>query len=120
MSDITIARPVAADKPDWRRLFEGYATFYKRPMTDAIADRVWAWINDPAHVLEALVARDGTRVVGLAHFREMPRPSTGSAAGFLDDIFVDPEYRGKRIADQLIEAVGAVGKERGWGLIRWL
>ncbi|MBV8654182.1 MAG: GNAT family N-acetyltransferase, partial [Alphaproteobacteria bacterium] len=57
MSEITIAPPVATDKADWRRLYEGYATFYKMPMTDAIADRVWSWINDPAHNLEALVAR---------------------------------------------------------------
>ena len=26
-------------------------------MNDVIADRVWDWINDPAHNLEALFAR---------------------------------------------------------------
>ena len=41
MSEVTIAPPRPEDKPDWRRLFEGYATFYERPMNDAIADRVW-------------------------------------------------------------------------------
>ena len=45
MTEISITPPTAADKEDWRRLYEGYATFYKRPMTDAIAERVWRWIT---------------------------------------------------------------------------
>jgi GNAT superfamily N-acetyltransferase len=121
MSDLTIASPRPEDKPDWRRLYKGYATFYKRPMDDAIADRVWGWINDPAHVLEALVARDASgRVVGLAHFRAMPRPLTGTMAGFLDDLFVDPAFRGAGVADRLIERLKEVARERGWTIIRWL
>ena len=121
MTQLAIAPPIATDKPDWRRLYDGYAAFYKVPMTDAIADRVWGWINDPAHNLEALVARTPAgRVVGLAHFRAMPRPLTGSTVGFLDDLFVDPELRGGRVADQLITALAGLARQRGWTLIRWL
>ena len=121
MSQITIAPPIAADKPDWRRLYDGYARFYKKPMNNVIADRVWGWISDPAHSLEALVARTPThRVVGLAHFRAMPRPLSGSTAGFLDDLFVDPEFRGGRVADQLVTALAELARQRGWTLIRWL
>jgi GNAT superfamily N-acetyltransferase len=121
MTQLAIAPPIATDKPDWRRLYDGYAAFYKVPMNDAIADRVWGWINDPAHNLEALVARTPAgRVVGLAHFRAMPRPLTGSTVGFLDDLFVDPELRGGRVADQLITALAGLARQRGWTLIRWL
>ncbi len=121
MDEITIAPPRAGDKADWRRLYEGYATFYKRPMNDDIADRVWAWVTGGSGVLEALVARDGKgRVVGLAHFRQMPRPLTGTMAGFLDDLFVDPELRGRGIGEKLIEALKQEGRRRGWTIIRWL
>jgi GNAT superfamily N-acetyltransferase len=121
MSDITITPLRAEDKADWRRLYDGYCIFYKRTPSDQVAETVWSWLHDPAHVLEALVAREpGGRVVGLAHFRPMPRPSTGSTAGFLDDIFVDPAFRGARVADRLIERLKAVAKERGWTVIRWL
>jgi len=121
MAEITITPPERQDYADWRSLYQGYATFYERPMTEAIALRVWDWLFDPSQTLEALVARekDG-KVVGLAHFRAMPRPLAGSLAGFLDDLFVDPAYRGQRVADRLIEGVAAIGRERGWGLIRWL
>jgi GNAT superfamily N-acetyltransferase len=109
------------EKLDWRRLYRGYAAFYKMPMNDVIADRVWGWINDPRHNLEALFARTPKgRVIGLAHFRAMPRPLTGSTVGFLDDLFVDPEFRGERVAFQLITALAELGRQRGWTLIRWL
>jgi GNAT superfamily N-acetyltransferase len=60
------------------------------------------------------------RAVGLAHYRPYARPLRGGYGGFLDDLFVDPAMRGKRIADALIEAVAAIGREKGWGLIRWI
>jgi GNAT superfamily N-acetyltransferase len=120
MDEITISPPRPDDYPDWRRLFEGYATFYKRPMNDAIAKRVWGWLLDPQHVFEGLVARTGDdRVVGLAHFRAMPRSLTGTIGGFLDDLFVDPNLRGQRVADRLIEAMTSIARQRGWSLIRW-
>lgn len=121
MDDITIAPPRPADKQDWRRLYDGYATFYKMPMNDEIADRVWSWLHDQSHVLEALVARDASgRLVGLAHFRPMPRPLAGSTIGFLDDLFVDPAARGSQVGERLIKAMAEEGKRRGWKMIRWL
>ena len=121
MDEITIAAPLASDKPDWRRLYDGYASFYKMPMNDEIADRVWSWLQDDKHVLEALVARERSgRLVGLAHFRPMPRPLTGTTAGFLDDLFVAPDARGRKIGERLIAAVAAEGRRRGWTMIRWL
>jgi GNAT superfamily N-acetyltransferase len=121
MTHLIVASPVPADKSDWRRLYEGYAAFYKMPMNDVIADRVWNWINDATHVLEALIVRTPSgQVVGLAHFRAMPRPLSGSTVGFLDDLFVDPEFRGARVAEQLIAALADLARQRGWTLIRWL
>jgi GNAT superfamily N-acetyltransferase len=121
MDEITIGEPLVTDKPDWRRLYDGYAAFYKMPMNDEIADRVWGWINDPAHSVEALVARTHQgRVVSLAHFRSMPRPLNGSTAGFLDDLFVDPGFRGGQVADRLITALTELARRRGWTVIRWL
>jgi len=121
MSEIMIGTPVATDKPEWRRLYDGYAAFYKVPMNDEIADRVWGWINDPAHGVEALVARTRAgQVIGLAHFRSMPRPLNGSTAGFLDDLFVDPEFRNGGVAGQLIKSLAELARQRGWTVIRWL
>ncbi len=123
MSDFAIVLPGPGDRAGWRRLYDGYATFYKREMTDAIADRVWAWITAPAAhgPCEARIARgpDG-RVIGLAHFRDMASPLRGAVAGFLDDLFVDPAWRGKKVGRALLNEVAAIGRARGWPFYRWL
>jgi ribosomal protein S18 acetylase RimI-like enzyme len=120
-TSVSIASPTEADKQEWRRLYDGYATFYKREMNDRIADLVWSWIHDPNHVLECLLAKTQEgRVVGLAHVREFPRPSLGLTGGFLDDLFVDPQFRGQGVVDALMRALRELAAERGWAQIRWI
>lgn len=125
MPTIRITTPKAEHKPAWRRLFQGYADFYKVEMTDAAADAVWGWINDPSHVVEGIfaeqVAKDGTvELIGIAHVRAMPRPLSGAECGFLDDLFVDPDKRGSGAVDALFDALHAHAKQRGWPIVRWL
>jgi hypothetical protein len=33
------------------------------------------------------------KIVGIAHYRTMPRPINGQYIGFLDDLFVEPEFQ---------------------------
>ena len=118
---VTIDRPRPDDWAAWRRLYQGYADFYRVPMDDAIAGTLWGWIHDPAHVVEAFVARDAAGVpIGLAHFRAMPRPLDGTEIGFLDDLFVDPTHRGGRVGELLLRAVAEEAARRGWAKVRWI
>jgi len=120
MAEITVDPPRPEDKDSWRELYEGYQRFYKMPEDPQVAETVWQWIHDPAHVTECLLARDPSGlVVGLAHFRDVPRPLSGATAGFLDDLFVAPGVRGEGFAEALIAAVSNVGRERGWAWLRW-
>lgn len=120
MTTVTIVRPTLADKPAWRRLYDGYARFYKRPMNDAKANLVWSWIQDPNHPVECLLARaDDGAIVGLAHVREYPRPLLGGLGGYLDDLFVDPARRGGGIVDLMFAAVAELAAERGWISVQW-
>lgn len=115
-------RPATSeDRAEWRVLFNDYADFYGVPMDDTIAGRVWAWLLDPAHVLEGLVAceADG-EIVGIAHVRACPRPLAGRDVGFVDDMYVAPEARGSGAADALVEALRALAAERGWSTLRWI
>jgi GNAT superfamily N-acetyltransferase len=106
---------------DWARLYAGYAAFYKVEQTEAMRARVWSWIRDPAHEVKALVAEDATgRAIGLAHYRPYARPLSATTGGFLDDLFVDPAVRGQGVADALIQAVGAIAREKGWSVVRWI
>lgn len=120
MEEISVEPARSEDQVVWRDLFEGYQRFYKMPEDPQVAETVWQWIHDPVHPTECLLARETSgRVVGLAHFRGLPRPLSGTMAGFLDDLFVSPDARGGGAADALIAAVSVTGRERGWSWLRW-
>jgi GNAT superfamily N-acetyltransferase len=117
---IDIVRPEESLRTAWRGLYDGYAAFYKRQMTDQIAGVVWGWLMDPDHELEgALALLDGT-AVGLAHYRRMPSPLRGEDIGFLDDLFVAPEGRGRDIGRALFAHLEAAARAKGWGVVRWI
>ena len=50
----------------------------------------------------------------------MPSPLRGSYIGFLDDLFVDPKYRGRKIGEKLIIKMKEISKYKGWNLVRWI
>lgn len=121
MAGVTIAPVAPGHRAAWERLYAGYADFYRVPQTAEMRATVWGWLMDPAHEVKGLVALDAAGTpVGLAHYRPFARPLRAAHGGFLDDLFVDPACRGQRIADALIEALAALGRERGWTLIRWI
>ncbi len=115
-----IRPPVAADRPEWERLYAGYAAFYKVTQTPEMRATVWGWLHDPAHQTRGLVAEEEGRLIGLAHFRPFARPLSASTGGFLDDLFVDPAARGSGAADALIGAIADEGRKQGWTVIRWI
>ena len=40
--------------------------------------------------------------------------------GFLDDLFVEPEFRGQKIAQKLISHLKSLSKANNWNGIRWI
>ncbi len=118
---ISVRAVEAGDQAAWLRLYAGYADFYKVAQTDAMRATVWGWLQDPACEVEGLVAVDAAgQVIGIAHFRAFRRPLSASVGGFLDDLFVDPDARGSGAAQALIGGIEAIGRARGWSVIRWI
>ena len=50
----------------------------------------------------------------------MPRPIKGQYICFLDDLFVEPEFRGQQIAQKLISHLESLSKDNNWDGIRWI
>ena len=121
MPDFTIVPVGLRHRGDWERLYAGYAEFYRVAQTPEMRERVWSWLHDPTHATEGLIAQDAEgRAVGLAHYRAFARPLSATMGGYLDDLFVDPRARGRRVADALIGALADEGRRRGWSVIRWI
>tara|TARA_B110000263_G_scaffold183197_1_gene160822 strand:+ start:150 stop:587 length:438 start_codon:yes stop_codon:yes gene_type:complete len=108
-----------SDFENWSELYKGYANFYKVPMNDQILDSVWGWLHDKNHVVRGFCYELQEKIVGIAHYRSMPRPLKGQYIGFLDDLFVEPNYRGQKIGQKLIEYLKSLSKANNWCGIRW-
>ncbi len=72
------------------------------------------------HLFAARIIAEGLKALGLMHCRQMPSPLRGAQVGFLDDLFVVPEARGKGVVEALYDELNALGNQHGWPFIRWI
>lgn len=120
MTTVHCSPPEAADREAWAALYRGYALFYRVPMPELQLDTLWGWLQDPAHEVRGLLARDDRQVLGLAHFRRYPRPLRAGHGLFLDDLYVAEPARGRGVGRALIEAVSGVARSEGLNPVRWI
>jgi len=118
---ITVSDLNVNDRSSWEQLYYEYADFYDMPMDSRILDTIWLWIFDKNNQFFALIAKnEAGEALGLAHCREMPSPLRGAVVGFLDDLYVKPEYRGTGCVQALYKGLIKLGKDRGWPFVRWI
>lgn len=80
--------------------------------------RADALIADP--IAEVLGGFLGDELVAFAVFFDLPEAISGGRSGQLDDLYVLPAERGKRLAQRLIMAIADTGRSRAWVHLRWL
>ena len=112
---------IQSDKEEWSRLYHGYAEFYEMEMNQDILDTVWSWIFNPDNKFFAIgVKSNENELIGFMHFREMPSPLRGKLVGFLDDLFVDPIFRGSGAVQLLFKELKLVAGKKNWPYVRWI
>ena len=119
-SPIKIRSIKIEDKDDWKALFQMYADFYKVKINENTVTIVWQWLHTSEHELQGLVGEINSKVIAFAHFRRMPSPLRGKDIGFLDDLYVHPDFRGQKISVKLIEQLKQISKDKKWNLVRWI
>ena len=53
------------DKDQWKKLYRGYADFYKAEINDKILQTVWGWLNDNKHELQGIAYEVDNKIVPL-------------------------------------------------------
>jgi GNAT superfamily N-acetyltransferase len=111
------------DYAEWLPLWEGYNEFYKRFGATALPDTVtqvtWARFFDAYEPMYAMVAVDGSRVVGLVHYLWHRSTITIEPTCYLQDLFTAESARGKGVGRALIEAVYEQARLAGVVQVYW-
>jgi GNAT superfamily N-acetyltransferase len=109
-----------ADRERWTALWRDYLTFYETSLPDDIYAATWARILDPAGAIHALGVRgpDGV-LVGITHYLLHAHAWSRADACYLQDLFVDADFRGRGYARALIEGVAAAARERSCSRLYW-
>ena len=104
----------------WIELYHKYAEYYQVDIPKDNFDLTWKWLTSENYPFWGILADVDSKIVGFAHFRSLPSPLDSCEVGFLDDLYVLQEYRGKKIGYSLIEKVHQIGKSKNWPYINWI
>lgn len=118
---VTVRPLRASDKAEWSRLWEGYLAYYEtsRPpeLYDVYFERL---LGDDPQDYNGLIAELDGQPVGLAHYLFHRHGWSVENTCYLQDLYADPDVRGKGIGRALIEAVYDAADAACVPMVYWL
>jgi GNAT superfamily N-acetyltransferase len=114
-------RPLRTEDFDrWKELWLGYLSFYRQALTDDITSTVFERLSAGERDTIGLAAVDAeNEPVGIAHLVFHATTWSASDKCYLEDLYVDPSYRGGETARTLFDAVFLEARRRGCELVYW-
>ena len=115
--DIREVRP--HDKAEWLQLWQGYTRFYGSPQPEEVTEYTWQRMLDVNSSVLARVAVVDDAVVGFAICVLHEGTWVTTPICYLEDLFVDPAFRGQGIARTMIKSLQSEGADKGWSRLYW-
>lgn len=117
-----IIRPLkATDEAGWRRLWHDYLVFYETSVPEEVYGSSFArLLGDDPQDFNGLVAELDGKLVGLTHYLFHRHGWKIENTCYLQDLYADPDVRGKGIGRALIEGVYAAADAAGAPAVYWL
>jgi len=113
-----------ADREQWQPLWNGYNAFYGRSgltaLPSTITESTWQRFFDSSEPVHALVAEQGGRLVGIAHYLFHRSTTLIEPTCYMQDLFTGAETRGRGVGRALIEGVYARARAAGATRVYWL
>lgn len=117
---VTIRKIEPRDEARWRVLWDGYTRFYEREPSEALTRYTWSRIMDDNSPLFAVVAEgESGGVIGIANYVIHESTSALTPVCYLQDLFVDPDYRAGGVGKQLIDWLVAEMARQRWSRLYW-
>jgi ribosomal protein S18 acetylase RimI-like enzyme len=114
---VQIRRATEQDIEQLTGLVEQYRAFYKQELSDKTKSYLLDRLAKNESVI--FVAQIDNKLVGFTQCYPTFSTVSLSSVWLLNDLFVDPNYRGQKIADQLMQVAEDAAKESGASRI-WL
>lgn len=114
-----IAPLESADRARWTQMWSAYQRFYQVEIPDDVTDATWERMQWGR--VHGLGARDSTgRLIGFVHYLFHEDTWSKEPACYLQDLYVDPEFRGTGCGRELIQAVARAASSAGANSPYWL
>lgn len=114
------------ERDDWSRwlpLWEGYNAFYGRAGASALPEGItrsaWERFFNPIEPVFALVAVSEGALVGIAHYLFHRSTTRVEPVCYLQDLFTQPQQRGRGVGRSLISSVYEQAKAAGASRVYW-
>ena len=114
-------RPLlASDETEWRRLWKAYLVFYETERPEAVYESSFKrMLSGEPNEYRGLIAILEGRAVGIAHYLFHRTNWEIGDTCYLQDLYADPDVRGKGIGRALIEAVYKTADAHGAAPVYW-
>jgi GNAT superfamily N-acetyltransferase len=116
---LTIRAIEEKDKSQWLKLWAGYLEFYKSTISPEQTELTWKRLINNELKMFGFVAENEDGVIGFTHCLFRPSTWTETDYCYLEDLFVDPNIRGKGVGRALIEKVVELAKEKKSKRVYW-
>ena len=117
---LSVRPATPADAETILRFIRGLAEYEREPdAVRATAGDLREQMASAAPPFECVIAQDGTDPIGFALFYRSYSTWLGQPLLFLEDFFVDENYRGRGAGILLIKRLAQIARERGYRRIEW-
>jgi len=108
-----------SDIPQILEFIKGLAS-YENMLDEVVAteELLREWIFEKKRA-EVILALEADKAVGFALFFHNFSTFLGRAGIYLEDLFVNPEHRGKGYGKALLQKLAQIALERGCGRLEW-
>ena len=116
---LTIRAIEEKDKDQWLKLWAGYLEFYKSTISPEQTELTWKRLINNELKMFGFVAESEEGVIGFTHCLFRPSTWTQTDYCYLEDLFVDPNIRGKWIGRAFMNKVVELAKENNSKRVYW-
>jgi GNAT superfamily N-acetyltransferase len=116
---LTIRAIEERDKVQWLKLWAGYLEFYKSTISPEQTELTWRRLINNELKMFGFVAESEEGVIGFTHCLFRPSTWTETDYCYLEDLFVDPNIRGKGVGRALMNKVFELAKEKNSKRVYW-